>query len=144
MAIWKMPISHEVLIERSKNTLVTHLDIQFEEIGDDFLEASMPVDERTKQPIGLLNGGASLALAESLASTAANFCVDQELSYCVGLEINGNHLAPTRDGRVTGRASPLHLGRSTQVWEIKIRNQRDKVVCISRMTMAVIQRNQAK
>ena len=144
MAIWKMPISHDILNERSKNTLVTHLDIQFETIGDDFLEASMPVDERTKQPIGLLNGGASLALAESVASTAANFCVDQEQAYCVGLEINGNHLYPTREGRVTGRASPLHLGRSTQVWEIKISNAQGRTVCISRMTMAVIQRNEKK
>lgn len=140
MSIWKMPISHDVLTDRSKNTLVEHLDIQFTEIGEDYLEATMPVDERTVQPLGLLNGGASLALAESVASTAANFCVDQATAYCVGIEINGNHLYSAKSGRVTGRATPVHLGRRTQVWEIKISNENGKLCCLSRMTLAVIER----
>src|SRR3989338_80667 len=140
MTIWKMPITLELLKTRSANTFVDFIGIEFTEIGDDYLKATMPVDHRTKQPLGLLNGGVSAALAESVASTAANYCVDQSICYCVGLEINANHLRPETDGFVTATAKPLHLGAKTQVWEIKIVNDQDKLVCISRMTMAVVGR----
>jgi len=140
MQIWKMPITHELLVERAKNTFVEYIGIQFSEIGDDYLKATMPVDHRTKQPLGFLNGGVSAALAESVASTAANYCVDQSKCYCVGLEINANHLRPATSGLVTAVAKSLHLGDKTQVWEIKITNEKNKLVCISRMTMAVVYR----
>src|SRR3989338_4256450 len=141
MSIWKMPISHELLAARSKNTFADFIGVQFSEIGDDYLKATMPVDHTTKQPLGFLNGGVSAALAESVASTAANACVDQSICYCVGLEINANHLRPATEGKVTATAKPLHLGKKTQVWEIKIENDSGKLVCISRMTMAVVRRD---
>ena len=132
MPIWKMPISHALLTDRSKNT--------FAEFGDDYLIATLPVDHRTKQPLGFLNGGVSAALAETVASTAANFCVDQKMAYCVGLDINANHVRPAVAGIVTAIAKPLHLGKKTQVWEIKIENEEKKLVCIARMTMAIVYR----
>ena len=122
--------------------MVEHLGIEFIEIGDDYLKATMPVDERTRQPIGLLNGGASCALAESIASTAANYCVDQAKAYCIGLDINANHLSPARKGLVIATTKPFHIGKNTQVWEIRIASQNGRLVCISRMTMAVIQRKE--
>ena len=140
MPIWKMPISLESATERAKNTFVEFIGIKFIEFGDDYLKATMPVDHTTKQPMGFLNGGVSAALAESVASTAANYCVDQTLCYCVGLEINANHLRPALSGLVTATAKPYHLGGKTQVWEIKIENEDGKLVCISRMTMAVVMR----
>ncbi|HLB56356.1 MAG TPA: hotdog fold thioesterase [Coxiellaceae bacterium] len=140
MSIWKMPITLPLITERSKNTFVEFVGIIFTEIGDDYLKATLPVDHRTKQPLGLLNGGVSAALAESVASTAANYCVDQSICYCVGLEINANHLRPAVSGIVTATAKPLHLGNKTQVWEIKIENEAGKLVCVSRMTMAVVNR----
>lgn len=140
MTIWKMPISHALLEQRSKNTFAEYIGIQFVEFGDDYLKATLPVDHRTKQPLGLLNGGVSAALAETVASTAANFCVDQSVAYCVGLDINANHLRPATEGLVTAIAKPIHLGNKTQVWEIKIENREGKLVCISRMTMAVVNR----
>ena len=140
MSIWKMPISHELLTARSQSTFAEYIGIQFTEIGDDYLKATLPVDHRTKQPLGLLNGGVSAALAETVASTAANYCVDQTVSYCVGLDINANHLRPAVDGLVMATAKPIHLGAKTQVWEIKIENEAGKLVCISRMTMAVVYR----
>lgn len=140
MSIWKMPITLPLIAERSKNTFVEFVGIIFTEIGDDYLKATLPVDHRTKQPLGLLNGGVSAALAESVASTAANYCVDQTVCYCVGLEINANHLRPAVSGIVTAIAKPVHLGNKTQVWEIKIENETGKLVCISRMTMAVVNR----
>ena len=100
----------------------------------------MPVDNRTKQPLGLLNGGASCALAETVASTAANYCVDQTKAYCVGLEINANHIKSATGGLVTATAKPLHMGRRSQVWEISIVNEKNQLVCISRMTLAVLLR----
>lgn len=117
-----------------------HLGIEFTEVGDNFLSATMPVDHRTVQPMGLLHGGASLALAETLGSIAANYVVNPETHYCVGLDINGNHLRAVRSGKVTGTASPLHLGSSTQVWSIEIRDEEGRLVCISRLTMAVLSR----
>lgn len=140
MSIWKMPINYDLLKTRSQNTFVDYIGIVFTEIGDDYLKATLPVDHRTKQPLGLLNGGVSAALAESVASTAANYCVDQSVCYCVGLEINANHIRPASAGVVTAMAKPLHLGNKTQVWEIKIENESGKLVCIARMTMAVVMR----
>lgn len=140
MSIWKMPIDYKSLKDRAANTFVEFIGIKFTEIGDDYLKATMPVDNTTKQPLGFLNGGVSAALAESVASTAANYCVDQSLCYCVGLEINANHLRPALEGLVTATAKPFHLGNKTQVWEIRIENEAGKLVCISRMTMAVVNR----
>lgn len=140
MSIWKMPISHPLLAERSANTFADYIGIVFTEYGDDYLKATLPVDHTTKQPLGFLNGGVSAALAETVASTAANFCVDQSVCYCVGLDINANHLRPATGGVVTATAKPIHLGNKTQVWEIKIENEAGKLVCISRMTMAVVYR----
>ncbi len=119
-------------------TMVTHLGIEFTGIGDDFLEATMPVDHRTIQPMGLLHGGANVALAETLGSLAASLTVDQEKQGVVGLEINANHLKSVRSGKVKGIARPIHLGKSTQVWEIKIFNEAEQLCCISRLTMAIL------
>ena len=123
------------------NTMVDHLGIEFTEVGDDFLKARMPVDRRTVQPAGLLHGGASAALAETIGSVAANLCVDHTKRVCVGLEINANHIRSVRSGYVHGLCRPLHLGQSTQVWEIEIRDEQQKLVCVSRLTMAVVLRN---
>jgi 1,4-dihydroxy-2-naphthoyl-CoA hydrolase len=119
-------------------TMVTHLGIEFTGIGDDYLEATMPVDHRTIQPMGLLHGGANVALAETLGSLAASLTVNQEKQAVVGLEINANHLKSVRSGKVKGIAKPIHLGKSTQVWEIKIFNEADQLCCISRLTMAIL------
>lgn len=124
----------------ANGTLAGNLGIEFTQIGADFLVAKMPVDERTKQPLGLLHGGASVALAETLGSIAAYCCVDPEKQYCVGLEINANHIRAVKDGFVYGKATPIHVGKSTQVWEIKITNEQEQLVCISRITMAVLDR----
>tara|TARA_R110002124_G_scaffold195516_4_gene362561 strand:+ start:15620 stop:16042 length:423 start_codon:yes stop_codon:yes gene_type:complete len=140
MSIWKMPITLESIKKRSQNTFAEYIGIEFLEIGDDYLTATLPINNTTKQPLGFLNGGVSCALAETVASTAANYCVDQELSYCVGLEINANHLRPSTDGKVKAIAKAIHLGKKTQVWEIKIYNNQKKLACISRMTMAVVLR----
>lgn len=140
MPIWKMPIDCQLLAERAKNTFAEFIGIEFTEVGDDYIKATLPVDQRTKQPLGLLNGGVSAALAETVASSAANYCVDQSVCYCVGLDINANHLRPAVSGFVTATAKPIHLGNKTQVWEIKIENDAGKLVCISRMTMAVVYR----
>lgn len=114
------------------------LGIKFIEIGDDFLKATMPVTARTKQPIGILHGGANVALSETVASTAANAVIDLNQFFCVGLEINANHIHSVKEGEVTAIASPLHLGRSTQVWQVKIFNEKGRLTCISRMTASVI------
>lgn len=118
--------------------MVEHLGIRFTEIGDNHICAAMPVDKRTHQPLGLLHGGASVALAETLGSVAATLCVDQNAQYCVGLEINANHVKSVRSGLVTGKASPIHIGKSTQIWEIRITSESGDLVCISRITMAVL------
>src|SRR5512137_1210029 len=114
-----------------------HLDIRLTEIGDDFLRGSIPVDERTRQPFGLLHGGASVVLAESLGSTASNLCLDTSKFYAVGQEISANHLRSARSGRVTGTARPVHLGGRSQVWDIRIEDENGRLSCISRLTMAV-------
>ena len=118
--------------------MVGHLAIEVIEIGEDYVKGKMPVDHRTTQPYGILHGGASVALAESLGSLAATFTVDQTKQYCVGLDINANHVRSVKSGYVFGVARPLHIGKSTQVWEIKITNEEDKLVCVSRITMAVM------
>jgi 1,4-dihydroxy-2-naphthoyl-CoA hydrolase len=128
----------EVLNQMSEGTLVSHLGIEFTAIGDDSIEATMPVDKRTIQPMGLLHGGASVALAETLGSIAASLTLDLTKQYPVGLEINTNHLKSMRSGKVTGKASPIHIGKSTQVWGIEIRNDENKKVAISRITMAIL------
>lgn len=136
-------ITLESLNRLSENTLAEHLGIEFTEIGPDFLTARMPVDRRTHQPYGLLHGGASVALAETLGSVAAHCCIDIEKQFCVGLEINANHIKSVRMGYVNGTAKPLHIGKRTQVWEIRIVNEQAELVCISRITMAVIDKTGA-
>ena len=121
-----------------EDTAVAALGITFTGVGDDHLEGRMPVDARTVQPMGILHGGASVLLAETLGSCAAAYCVDPAQWACVGLDINANHLRSVRDGFVTGRAAPMHLGRTTQVWEIDIRDDQGRRVCIARLTMAVV------
>ncbi len=121
-----------------KDNMSEHVGIVFTEITATSLSAKMPVDHRTKQPYGLLHGGASLVLAETLGSVAAFCCVDAERQQCVGQEINANHLRPVRDGYVYGTARPLHIGKKTQVWEIHITNEARQLVCVSRMTVAVL------
>ncbi len=134
--IWKKETNIEQLQSFSANTMVQHLGIEFIEIGDDFLAGRMPVDERTVQPMGLLHGGASVALAETLGSIGAYLCVKEDKK-CVGLEINANHIRSAQKGWVIGRATPLHLGRTTQVWEIRVRDEKEHLICISRLTVSV-------
>jgi uncharacterized protein (TIGR00369 family) len=123
---------------RSARTAVSALGIVVTEQGEDFLRGTMPVDERTLQPYGLLHGGASVLLAETLASLAANLCVEDPLrQQAVGLEINANHVRAVTSGTVTGTARPVHVGRSTQVWEIRIADEQDRLVCLSRLTLAM-------
>jgi 1,4-dihydroxy-2-naphthoyl-CoA hydrolase len=140
MSIFNSAVTLESLVQMSSRTMVEHLGIQFTAIGEDFIEAKMPVDHRTHQPLGLLHGGASVALAETLGSIAATSCLDIGLQYCVGLEINANHIKSVKDGFVYGTARPLHIGRKTHVWEIKITNEKKELVCVSRITLAVIDR----
>lgn len=143
MAIWKRNIDLERLNSTSRNTLIEHLQIVYTRVGDDFIEASMPVCHFTHQPLGMLHGGASVVLAETLGSVAANFCVDQD-SYCVGLDINANHVRSMREGKVIGRATPIHIGVSTQVWQINITDERQRLVCTSRLTIAVKRQRHTK
>ena len=138
MAIWFRNYTLDEVKLRGQGTMVEHIGIEITELGDDFLRGIMPVDHRTIQPMGLLHGGASAALAETLGSLAANLVVDDGKQYCVGLDINANHIRPARGGVVTGTARPLHLGRTTQVWSIEILDEQNKLVCISRLTMAVL------
>jgi len=138
--IWHQKPELNELNDRGSGNAVEHLGIVITEIKDDSLVATMPVDHRTQQPFGLLHGGASVLLAESLGSLAANCVVDPEKAYCVGMEINANHLKAVKSGLVTARAKPVHLGKKSQVWEIKIYNQDDQLICISRLTIAVIEK----
>jgi len=138
MAIWKQTGSLDQINASSRNTMVSTLDIRVVELGEDFLRGTMPVDERTRQPFGLLHGGASVALAETLGSLAGNLCLDGSKEVAVGLDINANHIRATTSGTVTGTARPLHIGRTTQVWEIRIEDDRQRLVCISRLTLAVV------
>ena len=140
MTIWKSLRTLEELNAGRPGTLVEHIGIEFTEIGDDFIRGTMPVDGRTRQPYGLLHGGASVALAETLGSTGATMCVDAREFQCVGQEINANHVRGARSGRVIGTARPLHVGGRTQVWIIDIVNNEGKLVCTSRLTIAIIRR----
>ncbi|MBU2097332.1 MAG: hotdog fold thioesterase [Gammaproteobacteria bacterium] len=138
MAIWKRQPSLQQMTENSRQTAVDHLGIEFLEIGDDFIKGRMPVDHRTVQPHGILHGGASVLFAETLGSVAANHCLISEDRVAVGLDINANHIRPVAKGWVIGTAKALHIGSTTQVWEIRIETEQGKTVCISRLTMAVI------
>lgn len=138
--IWSQDWSIGEANTRAKNSMLQHLGIELIERGDDYLKARMPVNERTRQPGGVLHGGASIALAETMASWGATMCTDPAKQYCVGLEINANHVRAVTDGFVTGTARPLHLGRTTHIWEIRIANAEDKLVCVARCTLAVLDR----
>ena len=135
--IFSPDITLEFLNDAVRNTMVEHCGIEFTEVGPDFLVARMPVDHRTIQPLGLLHGGASVALAETLGSMAGWCCVTRETHDVVGIEINANHIRGMRSGYVYGTATPVHLGRTTQVWEIKIRYEEGRMVCTSRLTLSV-------
>lgn len=137
MSIWSTQPDLVAINEMAEHSMVRHLDIRFVDFGEDYLTATMPVDRRTHQPMGLLHGGASVALAETLGSIGTLLCLDTERQYCVGLEINANHLRPVTQGRVTGTARPIHQGRTTQVWEIRIEDDGHRLVCVSRITLAV-------
>lgn len=137
MTIWKKNLTLKQLNDFCKNCAVAHLGIEFTAQGDDWLEAGMPVDQRTTQPMGLLHGGISAALAETVASTAG-FCCVAENQAVVGVEINANHLRAVRQGNVYAKASPIRLGKTLQVWQIDIRDEQDKLCCVSRLTLSVI------
>jgi len=141
MGIWFANPTIEDVRSGSTVHLASHLGIVFTEFGDDYLRGTMPVDPRTRQPLGFLHGGASVALAETLGSVAAHFVIDTAKFRCFGQEINANHLRPVRDGLVTGTARPVHLGSRTHVWSIEIRDPRERLVCISRLTVAVVDWN---
>jgi 1,4-dihydroxy-2-naphthoyl-CoA hydrolase len=140
-SIW---FDKELSLEKLKllgpNTMASWIGLEWVEAGPDFIKARMPVDHRTNQPYGLLHGGASCVLAETLGSVASAMVVDHSKYYCVGLEINANHIRGIKEGFVTGIVTPLHLGRSTHVWDIKIHNEENKLVCVSRLTVAIIGR----
>jgi 1,4-dihydroxy-2-naphthoyl-CoA hydrolase len=138
MRIWKQPISVEHLTAAHKDTAVERLGIEFLEVGDDFITARVPVDSRTKQPYGLLHGGVSVVLAETLGSCGAAYSAPQG-HRAVGLDINANHLRGATQGWVTGITRPVHIGRSTQVWQIDMSNEAGELTCVSRITMAVLQ-----
>ena len=138
MPIWFREFPLNEANERRVGSVIGHLGIELLEAGDDFLRARMPVDERTIQPAGVLHGGASVLLAETLASWASTFVVDPEKHHCVGIEVNANHTRPVASGYVYGTATPVHLGRSTHVWDVRIGDEHDKLACIARVTMAVL------
>ncbi|HHJ06991.1 MAG TPA: hotdog fold thioesterase [Anaerolineae bacterium] len=134
----KLPASLEMLQAIAQNTMSDHLGIEFTGVGEDFITAKMPVDQRTKQPFGILHGGASVALAETLGSVASSLRIDLNKAYPVGLEINANHIRSVSEGYVYGTARPLHLGRRTHVWDIQIVNEDKKLVCVSRLTVMIV------
>ncbi|WP_095143791.1 MULTISPECIES: hotdog fold thioesterase [unclassified Pseudomonas] len=138
MSLWRTLPNIEHLNETQKNTIGEVLDIRFEAFDDESLTASMAVDHRTHQPFGLLHGGASVVLAETVGSMASFLCLDPSKYYCVGLEINANHLRGLRSGRVTAVARAIHIGRTTHVWDIRLSGDEGKVSCVSRLTMAVV------
>ena len=137
MAIWKTPVSVQILTDSHLDTAVQQLGIEFLEVGDDFIRGRVPVDSRTRQPYGLLHGGVSVVLAETLGSCGAAYSAEPE-QRVVGLDINANHLRGVTAGWVTGSARPVHLGRSTQVWQIDLRDDQGRLSCVSRITMAVL------
>ncbi len=136
--MFKTGITLESLRQMSKGTMLEHLGIEFLEIGNDYLTARMPVNEKTMQPFGILHGGASVSLAETLGSMAASLSIDSNEKICVGIEINSNHIKSVREGHVIGKTTPIHVGKSTQIWEIRITNSDNQLINISRLTLAVI------
>jgi 1,4-dihydroxy-2-naphthoyl-CoA hydrolase len=138
--IWSTRPTLELLNSFNEGTMAGHLALEFVEVGDDFITARLPVDARTQQPFGLLHGGASATLAETLGSIGGAFCVDIEKKYVVGLEINCNHVRSAREGFVYGTARPIHLGGSTHIWDIRIVDENKKLICVSRLTLAVLER----
>lgn len=143
MSIWFGSPSLQDVASHRTGTMVELLDIRFTELGPDFVRATMPVDERTRQLMGILHGGASCALAETVGSVGANLCLDRSRFYAVGQDINANHLRPIASGLVTATAKPFHLGSRSSVWHIEIHDERQRLVCVSRLTMAVIDRQAA-
>lgn len=141
MSIWFAEPTVEAANRSMEHVLAGYLGIRFTEFGPDYLRGTMSVEPRTHQPMGILHGGASVVLAETLGSVAANCVVDQTRFYCVGQEINANHLRPVKSGLVTGTARPMHLGLRSQVWGIELRDQRDRLTCVSRLTIAIVGRN---
>lgn len=139
-SIWSVRATLEELNEMRRDTMLDRLGIEFSEIGPDFLKGTMPVDGRTRQPYGILHGGANVALAETLGSMAANLCVEAEKEICVGLDISANHVRQVVSGEVSGTARPLHIGGRTHVWEIRIDNSEGRLVSICRLTMIVLPR----
>jgi 1,4-dihydroxy-2-naphthoyl-CoA hydrolase len=141
MSIWFRPTTIEQVnaMFGSVRDINRHLDVQLTEMGDDYLRGTLPVDERTRQPFGLLHGGASVVLAETLGSVASNMVLDTSKFYAVGQEISANHLRSARSGRVTGTARPVHIGGRSQVWDIQIQDEEGRLTCVSRLTMAVIE-----
>jgi len=143
MSIWfDKSLSLEKIRPIGKNTMAEYLGIEWSELGDNFIKAKMPVDHRTNQPYGLLHGGASCVLAETVGSVASAMVIDHSKFLCVGLEINANHIRGVREGYVTGIVSPLHIGSSTHVWDIKIYDDKGKLTCVSRLTVAIIPRRE--
>jgi 1,4-dihydroxy-2-naphthoyl-CoA hydrolase len=140
MSIWFKPVNITAVNQFSSNTLVTHIGIQITEAGEDYLEGTMPVDERTFQPARLLHGGASCVLAESLGSIAANLCIDGSEFMAVGQHIEATHLKSATKGHVRGRAKPLHIGKSSQTWRIEIYNDENKLICDSKIIMAIVKK----
>lgn len=138
MGIFREGITIEALNKLCRKTLAEQIGIEITSIGPDYLEGRLPVDDRTRQPFGLLHGGASVALAETLGSIAASCCLDLAKQFCVGLEINANHLKSVREGYAIGTARPIHIGKKTHVWEIRICNEANDLICISRITIAVL------
>jgi 1,4-dihydroxy-2-naphthoyl-CoA hydrolase len=139
MGIWRSAATPEQLNDRAMRSMSGYLGIRFTEIGPDFLRATMPVNEHTHQPFGMLHGGASVTLAETVGSVASLMCVDNEQYRCVGQEVNANHLRGVSSGTVTATARPFHLGARSHVWHIEIRDESERLVCVSRLTMAVIE-----
>jgi 1,4-dihydroxy-2-naphthoyl-CoA hydrolase len=136
--IWFKKPDLEELNNRPKNNIGGLLGIEFTEIGDDFIKAIMPVDDRTRQPYGILHGGASVVLTETLGSVASNLVLDTNFKMGVGLEVNANHLRPVKSGFVTGICTPIHIGGKTHVWDIKLYNDQGKITCVSRLTTAIV------
>jgi 1,4-dihydroxy-2-naphthoyl-CoA hydrolase len=144
MPIWfNKELSIENMMPFSKDTMSEYIGIEWVEVGEDFIKAKMPVDHRTKQPYGLLHGGASCVLSETIGSIASAMVIDHSKFFCVGLEINANHVRSVKAGYVTGMATPLHLGANTHVWDIKIYDELQKLVCVSRLTVAIIPRKES-
>ncbi|HXB91911.1 MAG TPA: hotdog fold thioesterase [Puia sp.] len=141
MSIWFYPsVSIDQINPLGQNTMVGFLGIEFTEVGENFLKAQMPVDHRTQQPYGLLHGGASAVLAETMGSVASALVIDQAQFICVGLEINANHIKGVKEGFVFGTVTPIHIGSTTHVWDIRITDQQESLICVSRLTVAILKK----